>query len=62
MRGLMRKILKVLYFDKKQLERLARLSAKTRVPQAVYVREGLNLVLKKYEANLRGRHKKQERH
>ena len=47
-----KKVLRTLFLDEKQLERLKRLSAKTRVPQAVYIREGLDLVLKKYENKL----------
>jgi hypothetical protein len=49
----MTKILRSIYFDKKQVERLIALSGKTRIPQAVLMREGIDLVLKKH-----GEHKK----
>jgi hypothetical protein len=49
----MTKILRSIYFDKKQVERLIALSSKTRIPQAVLMREGIDLVLKKH-----GEHKK----
>ena len=45
----MTKILRSIYFDKKQVERLIALSNKTRIPQAVLMREGIDLVLKKHE-------------
>lgn len=35
-------------FDSKQLEKLKELSRRTRIPQAVFVREALDYVLKKY--------------
>ena len=44
----MTKILRSIYFDKKQVERLVALSSKTRIPQAVLMREGIDLVLKKH--------------
>ena len=44
----MAKILKSLFLDKDQIRRLKNLSEKTRVPQAVYIREGIELVLNKY--------------
>ena len=46
-------ILKSFFFDKEQLARLKNLSSKTRVPITVYIREGVDLVLNKYEGNLR---------
>ena len=36
------------HFETKQLEKLRELSKRTRVPQSVFVREGLDYVLKKY--------------
>jgi uncharacterized protein YjcR len=54
------KVLRASYFDKEQLERLDRLSAKTSVPKAVFLREGLDLVLNKYENEQKGRYKKRE--
>jgi len=50
----MTKILRSIYFDKKQVERLIELSKKTRVPQAVLMREGIDLVLKKHEQQRNG--------
>ena len=44
-----KKALRSVYLDSEQVERLKNLSAITRVPQAVYIREGLNLVMDKYE-------------
>ena len=52
----MTKILRSIYFDKKQVERLIELSKKTRVPQSVLMREGIDLVLKKHEQQKKGRH------
>ena len=46
------------YIDEKQIERLARLSAKTRVPKAVYIRDGLDFILNKSEKQVKGRHRK----
>ena len=39
------KVLRSIYLDIEQVERLKKLSAQTKVPQAVYVREGIDLVL-----------------
>jgi len=39
--------------DPAQIEQLKRLSETTRVPQAVYLREALDDLLKKYAATLR---------
>jgi len=47
------KVLRSVYFDKEQLGKLDRLSAKTRVPKAVYIRDAIDLVLNKYEKKLR---------
>ena len=54
----MAKILSSIYLEIPQRERLDELSAKTKVPKAVYVREGLELLLQKYEEQLKGKHKK----
>ena len=45
----MTKILRSIYFDTKQIEKLIGLSKKTRIPQAVLLREGIDLMLKKHE-------------
>ncbi len=42
------KVLRSIFFDIEQVERLKKLSAKTRVPQAVYVRDAIDLVLNRY--------------
>ena len=46
------KILRSTYIDIEQLERLEKLSTRTRVPKAAYIREALGLVLDKYEKQL----------
>ena len=43
---LSKKTLRSIYFTVEQMEKLKKLSEKTRVPQAVYIRDGLDLVLK----------------
>jgi len=43
------KVLRSIYLDIAQVEKIKRLSERTKVPQAVYVREGLDLLLRKYE-------------
>jgi len=47
-----KKALRSVYLDMQQVERLKLLSEKTRVPQAVYIREGLDLVMSKYEKKI----------
>jgi predicted DNA-binding protein len=42
-------VLRSVYFDIEPIERLKKLSAITRVPQAVYIREGIDFVLNKGE-------------
>jgi predicted DNA-binding protein len=49
----MTKILRTIYLDTRLVEKLVRLSTKTRIPQAVLVREGIDLMLKKYEKKLK---------
>jgi len=49
----MAKKLTTLYLDVELIERLNKLSAKTRVPRAVYIRDAIDLVLKKYEKAIR---------
>ena len=46
------------YIDEKQIERLAKLSAKTRVPRSVYIRDGLEFILDKSEKQLKGKNRK----
>ena len=47
------KVLRSIYMDIEQIERLKELSAQTRVPQAVYIREGIDYVLKKHSEKTR---------
>ncbi len=37
------------HLEPEQIERLEKLHEKTRVPRQVYIREGIEMVLKKYE-------------
>lgn len=48
-----KKALRSVYLDSDQVERLKKLSAITRVPQAVYIREGLDLVMDKHEKKIK---------
>jgi len=48
-----RKLMRTIYLDVEQIERLRKLSAKTRVPQAVYIRDGLDLVLNIHSEKIR---------
>jgi predicted DNA-binding protein len=52
------KILRSIYIDIEQLERLDRLAVKNRVPKSTYIREALDLVLKKHEKQLNSTSKK----
>jgi predicted DNA-binding protein len=45
----MGKVVVSIYPTVEQLKRLDKLSAKTKVPKAKYVREGIDRLLKKYE-------------
>jgi predicted DNA-binding protein len=54
----MTKLLRSVYLDEEQVESLIALSKKTRVPQAVLVREGVELMLKKREKQLQRKKKK----
>jgi predicted DNA-binding protein len=46
------KVLRSIYLDIAQVEKIKELSERTNVPQAVYVREGLDLLLRKYERQI----------
>ena len=48
------------YMEQEQIERLAKLSAKTRVPWSVYIREGLGFILDKFEKQLKRKGKKRD--
>jgi predicted DNA-binding protein len=54
------KILRSIYLENEQVERLMKLSAKTKIPQAVFIREGLDLMLAKYEKEIKGSHKRRK--
>ena len=47
------KIARTIYINGEQLEALKRLSEKTKVPQSVYVREALDMLLEKYSEQLK---------
>ena len=48
-----KKIARTIYIKDEQLEALKRLSEKTKVPQSVYVREALDMLLEKYSDQLK---------
>jgi predicted DNA-binding protein len=47
------KVARTIYMKGEQLEALKRLSEKTKVPQSVYVREALDMLLEKYSDQLK---------
>ncbi len=49
----MKKVARTIYIKDEQLEALKRLSEKTKVPQSVYVREALDMLLEKYSEQLK---------
>ena len=53
------KALRSIYMEIEQIERLKELSAQTRVPQAAYIREGIDYVLKKHSEKTRKKKSKQ---
>ena len=48
-----KKVARTIYIKDQQLEALKRLSEKTKVPQSVYVREALDMLLEKYSEQLK---------
>ena len=52
----MAKKLVSVFLEKEQEARLTKLSAKTRVPKSVYLRDALDLALEKHEKRLKGKH------
>ncbi len=46
------KVARTIYIKGEQLDALKRLSEKTKVPQSVYVREALDMLLEKYSDQL----------
>lgn len=49
-----KKISTTIYITPEQNERLKELNARTKVPVAEYIRQGIDLVLEKYKAMLSG--------
>jgi predicted DNA-binding protein len=47
------KIARTIYINSDQVDALKKLSDKTKVPQAVYVREALDMLLDKYSEQLK---------
>lgn len=47
------KVARTIYIKSEQLDALKRLSQRTKVPQSVYVREALDMLLEKYSEQLR---------
>lgn len=47
------KVARTIYINGEQMEALKKLSEKTKVPQAVYVREALDMLLEKYSEQLK---------
>jgi len=47
------KVARTIYINSDQVEALKRLSERTKVPQAVYVREALDMLLDKYSEQLK---------
>jgi len=45
-------VLRSIYLNITQVEKIKKLSERTKVPQAVYVRDGLDLILCKYEEQI----------
>jgi predicted DNA-binding protein len=48
-----KKVARTIYIKDEQLEALKRLSEKTKVPQSVYVREALDMLIEKYSEQLK---------
>jgi predicted DNA-binding protein len=48
-----KKIARAIYIKDEQIEALKRLSEMTKVPQSVYVREALDMLLEKYSEQLK---------
>jgi len=56
----MAKLLRTVFIDEITAARLNKLSALTRVPKAVFIREGIDLMLDKHEKKLKRKRKKRE--
>jgi predicted DNA-binding protein len=51
----MTKLLRTVYIDEITVARLNKLSAITRIPKAVLIREGIDLMLEEHEKKLKGK-------
>ena len=47
------KVLRTIYLDLDTVEKIKKLSVRTKVPQAEYIREAINLIIEKYKRQLR---------
>ena len=56
----MTKMLRTVFIDEITAERLNKLAAITRIPKAVLIREGIDLMLDKHEKKLKRKRKKGE--
>jgi predicted DNA-binding protein len=56
----MAKALRTVFVDEITLARLNKLSAITRIPKAVFIREGVDLMLDKHEEKLKRKSKKKK--
>jgi predicted DNA-binding protein len=56
----MAKLLRTVFIDEITAARLNKLSALTRVPKAVFIREGIDLMLDKHEKKLKRKRQKRE--
>ena len=56
----MAKLLRTVFVDEITLARLNKLSAITRIPKAVLIREGIDLTLDKHEGKLKRKRNKRE--
>ena len=56
----MAKSFRTVFVDEITVARLNKLSAITRIPKAVLIREGIDLMLDKHEKLLKGKRKKRE--
>ena len=48
-----KKVARTMYIKDEQMEALKKLSERTKVPQSVYVREALDMLLEKYSEQLK---------
>ena len=53
-------IMRTIYLDKQMIAELRTLSKRTRIPQAVFMREAVDLVLKKHEQQMSGSQEKRK--